>query len=801
MGIACACFVGVFASIRFATRVLPNTKDSAGRLTLPNAWRLSPAGDITPLPGDMPMNVFVTKDGKYALVNTSGYHGQSLSVVDLASQKIVQTVDLHRDAFGLALDENTGEVYVSGAAQEARKKSKRSDTIAGADQLPDDDAGPILRLKFEDGHLESETPIAVPEDPADTYVSGLAVLNDGSLCALNIQTDMLYRLSKDDHSVIGKVKLGYRPYGIAQSPDGSTLSISNWGDSSVTFLHPADLSAISTVKVGSQPCSLVYSADGRLFVTNSGSNSVSVLSGGKVAETIRTSLNPKDPIGSTPNAVCVDEKDKRLFITNADNNDVAVVDISRPGSSRVLGFIPTGRYPSAIGYAASTGKILIGIGKGLTSAANADHTYISDLLQGDLAFVEVPSGRALAAYTDQVRQDLPVGAAAFDAADKANALNAFKKIKHVVYVIRENRTYDQVLGDVAEGNGDAQLTLFGQKFTPNSHQLVHDFVLLDNLYCDGECSQVGHQWTDADYVTDYEEKETFNSYSGRGEIKSDPRLTASPGEYLWEDARTHGRTSRIFGEYVEWQEDHNSAHGAVKADPEKFGCSAEFEKIFARGGRDTEKVGEFLKEMHAAESTGKWPNFMVMALPEDHTQGARPGRHTPGACVANNDLALGRLIDGISHGKFWKDTAVFIIEDDAQDGADHVDCHRTVGLVVSPYVRRHAVDSTLYSTSSMIRTIELILGLPPMTQYDAHATPMFASFIDQPDLTPFATVAPQTDVDAMNPDTGDLARRSMALDFSDIDRADPKEFNSILWACMRNGAAAPAPVRSLRIGN
>ena len=220
--------------------------------------------------------------------------------------------------------------------------------------------------------------------------------------------------------------------------------------------------------------------------------------------------------------------------------------------------------------------------------------------------------------------------------------------------------------------------------------------------------------------------------------------------------------------------------------------SAAFEKIFARGGRDVEKVDEFLGEMHEAEKAGKWPSFMVMALPEDHTKALSAGAYSPYAMVGDNDQAVGKLLEGISHSPFWKDTAVFIIEDDAQDGCDHVDAHRTVGLVVSPYVKRGAIDSTMYSTSSMLRTMELILHLPPMTQYDAKATPMYAAFTDHPDLTPYEVLPPQVDLNERNPRKTPLAIRSAKLDFSDIDRAEPTEFNHILWEAYRPGEQYPA---------
>jgi hypothetical protein len=424
---------------------------------------------------------------------------------------------------------------------------------------------------------------------------------------------------------------------------------------------------------------------------------------------------------------------------------------------------------------------------------NVSHKYIGNILSGHLAIVDLPDPETLARYSVEVVANRPDGPKRARSVSTPGILGALKKIEHIVYVIKENRTYDQVLGDDLRGNGDPGLVMFGQKVTPNEHKIADQFVLFDNLYCDGEVSQVGHQWTDAAYAGDYTEKQWVLSYGDHEEVESDTRLSSSPGGYFWQNAKKHGKTARIYGEYLEWQEDHTSAHGEVKKDPEKFGCSAAFEKVFARGGRDTEKVDVFLSELKAAESTGKWPNFMVMALNEDHTRGVSAGAFSPQAMVASNDLAVGRLIEGITHSKFWPSTAVFIIEDDAQDGPDHVDCHRTTGYLACPLVKRGFVDHTMYSTSSMIRTMGLMLGLPPLSQYDANAMPMLPCLGVKPDLSTYTAVPPQIDLMKKNPSKGDLVRRSAKLDFSDLDRADPQEFNDILWKATHLGTKGPTP--------
>lgn len=758
--------------------------------------------------GDMPGTILTTEDGRYAIVNTCGFHNHSVSLIDLQSNRVASQIDVGQDWYGMTWHRTeTGlDLLVSGA----------SGTPYRADKEPKDgvmrDRAAVLQLTFTGSSLAPKTSFSIPGAPRESsFTSGLTELPDGSLLALNIQNNTLYHLDGATHTVIEHAEVGYRPYGLAISPNGDTIAVSNWGDGTVTLLT-LDLNTVATIASGKRPNALVYGPDGRLFVANSGEDTVSVIEKGQVIEKIRTTLQPNDPLGAAPIALVLTKNGKRLYVANADNNDVAVVDVSSARHSHVLGFIPTGRYPSALALTRDESKLLIGTAKGLQDQPNADgsklseakdedggipHVYIGDQLTGTLSIVDVPNQQQLDQYSAKVRENRPEpinpGLSSQQIKDR---LAALKKIHHVVYIIKENRTYDQILGDIAKANGDPRLTMFGEKVTPNEHALVNTFALFDNLYCDGEVSQVGHQWTDAAYAGDYTQKEWIFSYSGRKEIESDTRLTSSPGGYIWQNAKRHGKSARIYGEYLEWQEDHGSAKGEVKRDPEKFGCSAAFEKVFARGGRDTEKAKVFLDEMHQAEQTGSWPSLMVMALNEDHTRGLSPGAFTPQADVASNDQGVGMVIDGISHSKFWNDTAIFIIQDDAQDGPDHVDAHRTTGYFISPYVARGIVDSTQYSTTSMLHTMEIILDLPPLSQYDAHALPMLGAVTSVPDFTPYTLIPPKIDLNKRNPKKGELARRSLKLDFSDLDCADPDELNAILWASLKPGIPMPAPIHS-----
>jgi phospholipase C len=344
-----------------------------------------------------------------------------------------------------------------------------------------------------------------------------------------------------------------------------------------------------------------------------------------------------------------------------------------------------------------------------------------------------------------------------------------------------------VFGDIPRGNGDPGLTLFGRDVTPNHHALAEQFVLLDNLYCNGEVSQDGHPWSTSAYCTDFDQRNWPLGYSGKTQTAAGSNITDPRSGFLWEAALKKGLTIRGYGEY--------SSHKSFQS----YHCE---EFIGKKGpgnaapGRDMDKAEIFIREFKEFEKAGKVPNLMVMSLGEDHTNGTRPGAHTPKAMVASNDQALGKIVETISKSSLWKQFAIFVIEDDAQNGPDHVDSHRTVGLVISPYTRRNYLDSTMYSTASMLRTMELLLGLPPMTQYDAAATPMFESFTDKPDLSVYTPLPPQTDILAKNKASDFGAKASARMDWSDYDRMDEQQLNRILWHSIKGvNTPYPSPVR------
>jgi YVTN family beta-propeller protein len=797
------------------------TEDGKGAL-LPTGWKITPAGRQVQLPGDMVMKVIVSPDGKTVYANTAGWHDHSVNIVDAQTAKVSESVDVAKVWTGMALNPATGMLFVSGGGAPSAEFLTSAKERGIKPEMIEALRLPVVRLQPEGGKLALQPSLAINGlGDKDRFVAGVTYTADGSLYVVNTQNDSVYRLSGADFKTQISAKVGYRPYAAALAPNGKQLAVSNWGDESVSLLDPTTLKEAARVKVGSHPNDLAFAKDGRLFVANAGSNSISVIRSAKVIETIKTSFDPKAPVGSTPVSLAITNDGKRLYAANADNNDIAVIDIANARESAVLGFIPTTWYPSAIAVSPDGKKLYVGSGKGGLLNLNGNfpaeteykrsspdpkkpYDYVGSTLSGTLSIIDTPDKTQLAAYSAQVKSNFPNPESQVDKSHAERiAKEVFPKIKHVLYIIRENRTYDQVFGDLGKGNGDPNLVLFGEDVTPNAHKLVRESVILDNLYCNGEVSQDGHQWSNAAYATDFTQKAWVNSYSNRGQPEADERLTSSPAGYLWDNCKKHGKTYRSYGEFASFRSSPDREPRFV-GDPDlKDHASIEWLKLKMGPDRqrDTKLAEVFIKELHEAEAKGEWWNYMVMSLGEDHTDGLRAGRFTPAACVASNDLALGRMIEAVSKSKFWPETAIFVIEDDAQNGPDHVDARRTVGLVFSPYVKRGGqVDSTMYTTVSYLRTMELILGLPPMTQYDALATPMYNVFTTEASMTSYTFVPAKVDLLARNPATGEGARRSARLDWSDYDLADFDELNEILWRALKGDQPMPAPVRSAVLG-
>lgn len=776
-----------------------------GGYLLPNGWTVTPAGKQVPL-HDLPLNIIPLADGKRALVSTNGYNEHQLSLVDLEQAKAVAQVAEKQSWFGLVHRESDGLIlWPGGGADVLHRFALKGDAIEPGEPW-------LGRPAPEAG-----------EKGGKHFRGGLAISRDGKvLYSLDVDAGAISAVDLADPSKVITASIGGRPYDVAQSRNGAHLYVSDWAGGIVRVLDPGSLRTVAKIDVGEHPNQIAaHPNDDRLFVACANSNSVAVIDSirGVVTETIYTPLFPKSPEGSTPDALAVAPDGKSLFVANADNNCIAVVDIAEPGESAVKGFIPTGWYPTAVAVTPDGKSLLVGVGKGNQTRANPLHKegeepkdagprrrpfpYIGTTLSGALSIIPIPGEEQLEQYTNRVYKNCPYSDKLLTAAPSErktaipNKVGDPSPIKHVIYIIKENRTYDQVFGDMKRGNGDPSLVMFGEEVTPNHHNLADEFVLLDNLYCNGQVSRDGHPWSTMAYNTDYIARDWMLTYSGREGIDDDDEdnLQKAPSGYLWDAAARKGLSYRNYGEYGHRVSQPDGTVSMEGRTPSLIGHICPNYGIPKAPGvrvRDTDNVDVFLEEFAEFEAKDSLPSLIVMSLGEDHTSGTRPGAYTPQACVASNDLALGRLVEAVSESKYWPETAIFVIEDDAQNGPDHVDAHRTVGLVISPYTRRGHLDSTQYTTVSMLRTMELILGLPPLSQYDAGANPMFESFTDKPDLKPYKVAPPKIDLNAVNAATAYGADRSMKMDFSEYDRINDFELNEILWRAIK-GADAPLP--------
>jgi len=768
-----------------------------------NGWGVSPAGEHVPI-SDMALKMIVSPDKKMLLAASAGYNDTGLRLLDVNTRKVTQFMPLQKIWNGLAFSLDGRRVFVSGG-----------------------DSGRIHVFKYADQKV-SEAGSVKPSGNSDpAFLAGIAVHPaTGKVYVCNEANGEVWVLNAQTLALEATVPVGEYPHSCVFGADKQTLYVSNWGSRSVSAVDTAKNRRIRDYPVGIRPNDMALAPDGRLFVACSGDNTVHVFQTRAVEkpepeanrkrrvpegarEIISTSLYSESPEGSSPDGLAVSPDGKTLFVANADNNSVMVVNISnglseearrnRESVSVVEGFIPVGWYPTAVCVSPDNQTLFVANGKGLTSAANfpakADlqpsrkrrrlgFDHIARSMKGSVSFIRRPDTAQMAAYTEQVRRNSPYTpealrqAAVPEGSVLPRQVGQPCPIKHVLYIIKENRTYDQVFGDMKDadgkpiGNGNPDLAIYGEKVTPNQHQLAREFVLLDNLYCNGEVSADGHSWCDAAIATDFKQRSWTMSYSRHGLLPGNSEMDTPSAGYLWDLCQRHGVSFKCYGE------------GARRVPSINRGTWG--------GGRDMDRVKGWIQDLKEAEKTGKLPQFMIMSLGENHTRGTTPGSFTPKACVGSNDQGLARIVEAASRSRFWNELAIFVIEDDAQNGPDHVDAHRTAGLVISPYCKRGIVDSTLYTTASMIRTMELILGLPPLTQYDAGATPMYNCFMDKPVAKAFTPLPPQVDLMAKNTSKSPYAKESARMDFRDYDRAPEDALNRILWADAK-GVDAPYP--------
>ncbi len=773
------------------------TAQTPARVLLPNGWSLTPAGVALPLSSDLPLNMALAPDGVHAAVTNNGNGRQCIDLIDLRRQKVVSTVTIGKAWLGLAFARKHAYLYASGGNDNiVIRYALRGDSLVNRDTLT---LGPV----WPKGKI-SPTGLALDEGRNRLYV-------------VTKEDDALYVCDLREMKPIKRIPLSAEAYTCLLSPTRRELYISAWGGKKVWVYDTREEVLEDSVNTEDHPNDMALSRNGKwLYVANANANSVSVvdLAARKTVETLHTALSPDAPIGSTTNGVALGPGDKTLYIANADNNYLAVFDVSDPGHSRSTGFIPVGWYPTCV--RTWKGGLLVTNGKGLTSMADPDASgpyghvqsyktsdhhgqYIGSMFKGAVSAIPFPDAGQLAGYTQAVYKNTPYSAATEAVAEGETGNPIPRKagetspIKYVFYVLKENRTYDQVLGDMPQGNGDTSLCLFGRTVTPNAHALSEDFVLLDNFYVNAEVSADGHNWSMAAYATDFVEKNWPTNYSGRGgQYDFDgSRPIANPTKgFIWDYCARAGVSFRNYGEF----EDNGPPTIPVLKDSSHYcprypGWNLDIQ--------DTYRERVFEHDFDSLVRIGAVRHFNTVYLPNDHTSGMSKGDYTPMAYVADNDLALGRLVDHISHSPIWGQTAIFVLEDDAQDGPDHVDAHRSVAYVISPYIKRHAVNHTLYSTTGLLRTMELILGLPPMSQYDAAATPMYACFGATPDTTAYTAHPALTDNNARNKGGTSSAILSAGFDLSKADAVPDKVLNEVIWKSVKGeNSAMPAPKRS-----
>ena len=805
-----------------------------GMVQLPNQWLLWPAGKQVDL-GDGAVSSAMHPEGRYLAVQHAGYSAHEIIVVDLQDAKAVSHTKIAETFYGIEFSSDGKRLYCGGASSET-----------------------IHVFDFDGGKLKPVESIKIRDIKERGIPGGLAIQKDGArLYTANVWGQRVSRVdlsgekkvldillsadanstrtpdtklpdALDDAAILKRAAAQLDPaspsapfpFACVLDEKRERLFVSLWAQACVAVIDLKVNQEIARWKTEGHPCEMLLGRRGKiLYVANANNNTVTVLDTetGRAIETLWCAMHPDTPPGTTPISLALSPDEKTLFIANAGENNVAVFDVDDIGKSDSLGFIPAGWYPTSVRVTPDGKTLAIVNGKGIVSLPNpplpgskSTYQYIASLLKGTLSIVPLPprsqmkekmaehTARAFACTPDKIN----AARVARRAADNPipEKIGAPSPIKYCIYIVKENRTYDQVLGDMKQGNGDVKLCLFPQNVTPNHHKLAEEFVLLDNFYVDGEVSADGHEWTCGAYATDFVEKFWPLSYghdrSGKFPYPSEGVFpVAYPARgYIWDRCVEAHVTYRSYGEFATSPSKGMPAKAEVKA---LIGHIDEQYHSFDTNYSDIDRAERFLSELKRFEAEGEMPRLQIVRLPNDHTAGTGAGSLTPTAYVAQNDLALGMVVEAISKSKFWPQTAIFCLEDDAQNGPDHVDAHRSIAFVASPYTRRKCVDSSMYSTSSMLRTMELVLGLKPMSPYDAAALPMFNAFQAAADLTPFTKVGANIDLNAHNKKTAWGAKESDGMDFTREDANDDMLLNEIVWRSVKGAdSPMPAPVRA-----
>jgi len=875
-----AIFIFSVGRSRSATRVSVPGQQSNGSTLLINNWTITPTGTQLTLAtpdhtgGNLPLAEALSPGGAFLVVLNGGAGIESLQVVDTATTSVVQTLPFTSPDTvyqGLVFSPNGNRLYVTGGGT----NMLHAFDFSGG-QLSNQGDGSVL--------LADETP------KTGVYPLGLAISPDGT--TLWVVDNLAGDVRPVDAATLipdTGIKVGHYPYAAVISPDGSALYVSNWDEDTVSVIDTAARQVTATIDVSFHPESnhimrshptAMAIQDSRLYVTLANIDAVAVVDTAAAKTTEWYSLLPYDgaPYGASPESLALSPDGTRLYVANSGDNDVAVIDL---GSGTVASLIPTAWYPTAVALSPGGDRLYVANGKGYGAGPNnrgrypnpndpADpgtlggpgfdlNSYAGSLIPGTLSVVPL-AGLDLAALTTAVRKndrfDQQMGAHPGMQPLPVQA-GGVSPIKHVIYIIKENRTYDQVFGDIKQlaagtdgdnrANGDPSLALFPKAITPNQHALASQYVLFDNFYDDAEVSASGHNWSMGAFATDYNERTWPQDYSpdpgrNRGyDYEGSSTVNLNAGGYLWDAAAAAGISYRSYGEWTAFNDTVDLPDGSkAPSRPQATGApcpgpttarytnpavTLSTDQVLCFGPQtadptinpnladhimstyrhydndfpDQVRFQEWNTEFQQFVANDDLPALSIVRFSNDHTQGARAGKPTPAALVHDNDAAAGQLVEAVSHSRYWQDTAIFVIEDDAQDGPDHVDAHRSTALLISPYTA-HAggfVDHTMYDTASMLRTMELILGLPPMTQFDAAGTPMTAAFTGKPDLTAFNAIAPDQSILAQrNPAGTAAAALSMGMDFSRADLTDPAVLNQVIWMTVKGDKKMPPPAHN-----
>lgn len=779
-------------------------------VTLPNGWSISPVGNQIRV-GDLPMKILVHPSQQWVLVQNAGQSDHSIQVIDTRSERVLDSLPMNKTFYGMCFNASGTILYATGANNNW-----------------------VEIFGFADGKLVRKDTVLLGT-PWPTRISPSAMVlsaDEKSLYVVTKEDSALYAIDLLSKKIIGKRKLASAAYDIrlksvnmdkTWNVENSELVISEWGNATIALVDPSSLTIKKRIKVGSNPNELVWDKQGnRIFVACGNDNTVHVYdcTENRVTEILNTAIAADAPTGSTPNAMYI--ANNRLYVANADNYNLVVFDVLEPMETKLLGHIPTGWYPTQV--AVANGKLWVCNGKGIASVPNPRGPnptakrnqvtyqggikampvqYIGSLFRGTLQVVDLKwaeDSRNLTWGTQQCLKNIPYRKS-LEKGDSLipqgnpipSVLGEKSPIKYVFYIIKENRTYDQVLSDVPGGNGDTSLLLFGENITPNQHKLVKEFVLLDNFYVDAEVSADGHNWSTAAIANDYTEKTWPVSYGGKGGdyVYEGQWSIAHPHKgFIWDHAKRAGISYRTYGEFAD----------DYKANiPSLEGQFCPYFTSWDESVKDSTRFWQWKRDFDSLMAINKVPQLSTLRFINDHTEGVRKGRPTPFAHVADNDLAVGMFVDYLSKSPLWKESVVFILEDDAQNGPDHVDAHRSTAYVAGGMVKRNYIDHSHYTTSSMLRTMELILGMPPMSQYDAGAVAMWRCFSDTVIPTGFDFIPAKINLNeknsADNPrSTSYLMDRSNLLKLDREDEADEFIMNEVLWKYAKGEASVVPPI-------